>query len=230
MLSTTMTRRLDDAYYSLLEHISVLATLTSSLATLSSTTKQHHEHFSNSTSSLAQIFSTQISSFDKTFGAQADRIGALETRLQEGRARVGKLDLRLERVRSRVEGWERGETEWQGRARRRLRMLWTGMGSLLAIFLAFLLVRHWPRGESSVAPLLTLPPPASGTTSQHLEIGNEVKNTATTSFPTTSSESQGSFSPVSNPPPYTARMSSGAGSSNNYEYDIDALLRLFDEL
>lgn len=217
-----MTRRLDYTYYSLLEHISVLATLTSSLANLSSTTSQRHEQFSKETSSLAQTFSARISGVDRTFGAQAARIGALETRLQEGRIRVGKLDQRLEGVRARVEGWRRSETQWQGRARRRLRMLWAGMGSLLSVFVVLLLVRHWPGGWSSLAPPLTLPPPASDATGQRLHVDDGVKVPAIAS-----SESQ-SFSP-SSPPPHTAPKSSGA-SSNQRDFDNDALLRLFDEL
>lgn len=221
-LSTRMTRRLDYTYYSLLEHISALHTLISSFATLSSATSQHHVHFSDSTSSLAQTFNAQISGFDKTFGAQAERIGALETRLQEERTRVGKLSQRLESVRARVEGWERGETEWQGRARRRLRMLWAGMGALLAIFLVLLLVRHRPRGGSSLAPPLTLPPPASDSTSEGLHIDRGVKNNAIASCSTT-------FESQRSPPPHTARTSAGA-SSNDNSYDHDALLRLFDEL
>lgn len=223
-LSTTTTRRLDYTYYSLLEHISALHTLISSFATLSSATSQHHVHFSDSTSSLADTFNAQISGFDKTFGAQAERIGALETRLQEGRTRVGKLGQRLESVRARVEGWERGETEWQGRARRRLRMLWAGSGALLAIFVVLLLVRHWPRGGSSLAPPLTLPPPASDSTSQGLHLDRGVKNNAIASYPTT-------FESQRSPPPYTtARTSAGARSNDNNNYDHDALLRLFDEL
>lgn len=222
-----MTRRLDYTYYSLLEHTSVLATLTSSLATLSSTTSQHHLYFSISTSSLAHTFSTQISGFDKTFGAQAERISALETRLQEGRTRVGSLGQRLECVRSRVEGWERGEMEWQGRARRRLHMLWAGTGSLLAIFLVLLLIRHWPRRGSSLAPPLTLPAPSSDTINQSLHIDQGVKNTAIASF-----ESQGSFSPATSPPPHPPQTPSSASSNkeNKINHDLDALLRLFDEL
>ncbi|MCJ1429564.1 hypothetical protein MMC29_007479 [Sticta canariensis] len=230
-LSTTTTRRLDYTYYSTLEHLSVLANLTSSLATLSSTISQHQVHFSNSTSSLAQIFRTQISGFDKTFRVQAERISALETRLQEGRTRVGNLNQRLESVRVRVEGWERGEMEWQGRARRRLRMLWAGTGSMLAIFLVFLLIRHWPQGGREVAPPLTLQPPASDTTSPSLHVDDEVKNPAVASFPTTSFESRGGFSPGTSPPPHIARMSSSAiVIRKNVDYDYDALLRLFDEL
>lgn len=188
-------------------------------------------HFSNSTSSLAQTFRTQISSFDKTFGVQAERISALETRLQEGRTRVGKLDQRLESVRARVEGWERGEMEWQGRARRRLRMLWAGTGSILAIFLVLLLIRRWPRGGREVAPPLTLQPSASDTTSPSLHVDHGVQNAAVASFPTTSFESRGGFSPATSPQPHITRMSSSASViRKNVDYDYDALLRLFDEL
>ena len=230
-LSTTTTRRLDYTYYSTLEHLSVLATLTSSLATLSSTISQHQVHFSNLTSSLAQTFRTQISGFDKTFGVQAERIRALETRLQDGRTRVAKLDQRLETVRARVEGWERGEMEWQERARRRLRMLWAGTGSMLAIFLVLLLIRHWPRGRREVAPPLTLPPPASDTPSPSSHVNHGVKNIAVASFPTTSFESRGDFSLATSPPPHFARMSSSTSiMGKNVDHDYDALLRFLDEL
>ncbi|MCJ1469625.1 hypothetical protein MMC07_008260 [Pseudocyphellaria aurata] len=226
-----MTRRLDYTYYSLLQHISVLATLTSSLATLGSTTSQHHEHFSKSTSSLARTFNAQISGFDQTFGAQAERIDALETRLQEGWTRVGELGQRLENVRARVEESERGEREWQGRARRRVRMLWAGMSSLLAIFLVVLLVHHWPRGESSLVPPLTLPP-ACDTKSQDLQIDDVVKNVAIAAFPATIFESQRSLALATSQSPHTAPTSSSASTNEHNQIDDenDAVLRLFDEL
>lgn len=143
-LSASTTRRLDYTYYSLLEHTSHLVTLTSTLSSLASTTSVHSATFLNSTSSLTTSLGTQISGFGTTFAAQESRIGVLEQKLVEGRSRVRVLGTRLEEVRRQVEGWERGEGEWEGRVRWRLRMLWGAVGVAVGFFLVGLVVRHWP--------------------------------------------------------------------------------------
>lgn len=144
-LSTVTTRRLDYTYYSLLEHVSILSTLTSHLSDLASTSASLHTTFHASATTLNTTYTTQITTWAPSFKAQAARIAALEQRLKKSQEQAGALGLRLDGVRGRVKGWERREREWRDRVRMTLRMLWGSVSCFVGVFVVLLVLRCWPR-------------------------------------------------------------------------------------
>jgi hypothetical protein len=88
-------------------------------------------------------FRGQLEEF-KGFDPQVRKIYALEKRMNAGRDKVQALGDRLDAVRKEIEGWERREGEWQARVSRRLRILWTVMGTTMVIFVITYVVQNWP--------------------------------------------------------------------------------------
>lgn len=150
-LSTATTRRLDYTYYSLLEHCSILNTLTSHLSDLASTTASLRSSFHSNTTSLATTSSNQITTSTTSFQAQATRIEALESRLANERKRAEALGQRLEGVKARVKSWEQQEREWRERVRMRLRMLWGSVSCVIGVFFILMVARCWPRAAHEPA-------------------------------------------------------------------------------
>ena len=150
-LSTTTTRRLDYTYYALLSHLSALAATISDLRNLSSSTSVHQQTFATESKEISHEISHQISAFED-FEAQSQRIKALQKRMHSGKQYVEALGARLERVKSKVEGYERTEEEWRDRVSRRLRMLWGCIGTILCLFVVFVIIRHWPKARDGVLP------------------------------------------------------------------------------
>lgn len=146
-LSTTTTRRLDYTYYSLLSSTSSLASAVSSLSSLSTQTSALQTRFTSLSSSLTSEITTQISSSDKSFDAQAGRISQLETRIKEGREKVGRLGERLHGVREKVERSSLQDRESRRIIGMRLKMLWGALGLLIGLLLMLTATRQWRRDK-----------------------------------------------------------------------------------
>ena len=147
-LSTTTTRRLDYTYYSLLSSIASLTSSLSSLSSLSAQTSTLQAHFTSSSSSLTSEITSQIASSNSSVD-QARRISQLENRIKEGRERVGKLGDRLDGVREKVERSSLRDRESRRTIGRRLKMLWGTLGFLIGLFLILAVTRQWRRNGNA---------------------------------------------------------------------------------
>lgn len=167
-LATDITRRLDYTYYNLLEKLSALHVTIDSFQELSDSTALLCSDFQRETATLDQEARKQLEDF-KGFLPQIQKIDALERRMRAGRERVEALGDRLEAVKGEIDGWERREREWQARISRRLRILWTVMGTAMVILVLAIVIQNWPSETPS--------PPSNATTSiavstnQSLEAG-----------------------------------------------------------
>ena len=72
--------------------------------------------------------------------------------MRHGSQQVEALGARLECVKEKVEGFEQMEGEWRDRVSRRLRMLWGCVGTILCLFVALVVVRHWPGVGNELLP------------------------------------------------------------------------------
>lgn len=142
-LSTTATRRLDITYYNLLQTLGTLVSTISSLQELSSSTTRLQQDFQSEANDLEQDTEGQIGGFHE-FGPQQTQIEGLEGLMRQRRQKVEELGKRLEGVRKRVEDWETREREWQAKTNRRLRVLWSGIGILVLLFVALFVFQHLP--------------------------------------------------------------------------------------
>ncbi|KAI9878953.1 MAG: hypothetical protein M1830_010071 [Pleopsidium flavum] len=142
-LSTTATRRLDITYYNLLQTLGTIVTTISSLQELSSSTTRLQQDFQSEADELEQDIVGQIEGFHN-FEAQQTWIEGLEGLMRQKRKKVEELGRRLEGVRKRVEDWETRESQWQAKTSRRLRVLWSGIGVLVLLFVALLIFQHLP--------------------------------------------------------------------------------------
>ena len=88
-----------------------------------------------------------ISSSNKSLDAQAQRVSRLESRIKEGRGKVGRLGERLDGVREKVERSALRDRESRRMIGRRLKMLWGSMGLLLGLLLIVAATRQWRRNE-----------------------------------------------------------------------------------
>ncbi|TKA70348.1 hypothetical protein B0A49_09794 [Cryomyces minteri] len=134
-LSHTVTRRLDDTYYAILERVSILQSTISALYDLSVATKNLHATFRSDAQELETEVTEQIDAFGG-FEQQGQNVKGLDERLKASREKARALSSRLEDARHRVELWEKREGEWQARTSRRLRVMWAIVGGLVALGVA----------------------------------------------------------------------------------------------
>jgi hypothetical protein len=134
--SIATTRRLDDAYYAVLEKLSSLQSTVIGIKELASMSKETNETFKADSRSLINEIESQLDSFGQ-FDEQQRHIERLQNRIQTGRQKVQKLSERVDIVRERVESWERADREWQERTRRRLKVLWI-ITSVLALVIVLM--------------------------------------------------------------------------------------------
>lgn len=142
-VSNSTTRRLDDAYYSVLEKLSVLQGTIVSLRNLSSMTKQVTESFKSESGEIASEVESQIGGF-QNFETQERRILELQERVEKGRQRIQTLDQRVDIVRQRVAGWEKAEGAWQEQARKRLRIIWIVVGVCVGLIIGTMAFQYRP--------------------------------------------------------------------------------------
>ncbi|KAK6221303.1 hypothetical protein LQW54_001401 [Pestalotiopsis sp. IQ-011] len=136
--SITTTRRLDDAYYAVLEKLSTLQSTVASIKELAGMSRETVSAFATESKGLVGEIGSQLDSFGQ-FDEQQKHIEGLQARIQTGRQKVQKLSERVDIVRERVEGWERADREWQERTRRRLKTLWI-ITSVVALVVVLIVV------------------------------------------------------------------------------------------
>jgi hypothetical protein len=137
------TRKLDNTYYSVLEKLSMLQNTITSMKELATMTRTLNEEFKAEAEEIVTDVNTQIDGFEN-FSEQEKRISALAERVKTGRAKIKVLGSRVDIVRDRVEGWERGEIEWQEKTRKRLRILWIVIAVIAAVVLALVAFQYTP--------------------------------------------------------------------------------------
>jgi hypothetical protein len=137
------TRKLDNTYYSVLEKVSMLQNTITSMKELATMTRTLNEEFKTEAEEIVTDVSTQIDGFEN-FTEQEKRISALAERVKSGGAKIKVLGSRVDIVRDRVEGWERGEIEWQEKTRKRLRILWIVIAVIASVVLALVAFQYTP--------------------------------------------------------------------------------------
>lgn len=139
--STSTTRRLDETYYAVLEKMSGLQNTVTALKDLAETSRDIYGSFERDSQGLEHDIVTQLSAVGQ-FNEQQGTIESLQSRITSGRQKIQSLSQRVDTVRERIEGWERGDAEWQEMTRKRLKLIWTVMVVItVAMILLFLGVK-----------------------------------------------------------------------------------------
>ncbi|KAK9421618.1 hypothetical protein SUNI508_05548 [Seiridium unicorne] len=132
--SLATTRRLDDAYYAVLEKLSTLQSTVVGIKELATMSLETNETFKTGSKALVTEIESQLDAFGQ-FDEQQKHIENLQSRIYTGRQKVQQLSERVDIVRERVESWERADREWQERTRRRLKVLWIITSTLVMVML-----------------------------------------------------------------------------------------------
>lgn len=111
-LATETTRRLDFAFYTVLEKAGQLHSTIASLQELSDSSHSLHQKFLADSAGVEKEFQQTIKGFND-FSGQKHDVDELVARLEIARQRSETLSARLEASRRRVELWEAREKEWQ---------------------------------------------------------------------------------------------------------------------
>lgn len=155
--STTTTRRLDDTYYAVLEKLGMLQSTIAAFKELADNSQELNEVFKTESREVAAEVESQLDAFGQ-FDDQQQRIEDLQGRIQTGREKVQALSERVGVVQKRIEGWERADKEWQERTRKRLKVVWLIMSSLVCIVALLFVSAKYGLGSidaSSVSDLAT---------------------------------------------------------------------------
>ncbi|KAK2065857.1 hypothetical protein LY76DRAFT_678915 [Colletotrichum caudatum] len=147
--STATTRRLDEAYYSVLEKKSMLQSTVAAIQELAAASRQLTGKFEEEAEEMARDVAAQLDQFGQ-FGEQEARIGSLQGRVEKGRARIQGLSGRVDAVRRRIEGWENADREWQEKTRKRLRTIWIVMSVVFAVLIVMFVGAHYLGGGAGV--------------------------------------------------------------------------------
>jgi hypothetical protein len=134
-LSNSNTRRLDTTYYSVLEKLSALQNTICSLKELADLARSLDSEFKAEAEIVETEFTSQLDAFEN-FDSQEEMIEDLQKRVEVGRKKIKGLGERVEQVRERVDGWERGEKEWQDKTRKRMRVMWIVGTSIVGVIAA----------------------------------------------------------------------------------------------
>ncbi|KAF2100135.1 hypothetical protein NA57DRAFT_37635, partial [Rhizodiscina lignyota] len=139
--SLSTTRRLDDIYYSILEKVTTLRSTISSLQELSTLTRELHKDFVDESNELQEDIEGQIEAFGN-FEQQKEKVDDLEQRIQKGRERAEKMSERLSKCRDRVALVERLDAEEAEKTSRFYRILWSTLGTFIALIFTIMIVHH----------------------------------------------------------------------------------------
>lgn len=152
--TTTTTRRLDEAYYTVLQKLTTLQNTMVALRDLAQASKATSAGFIAESHSVLFATQAQLDAFGD-FSEQQERVQALQDRVHGGRERIATLSQRVDIVKQRVERWERADREWQERTRRKLKIIWgVVLGSGLVILVLYLGARAYaPEIEGVVEEL-----------------------------------------------------------------------------
>ncbi|EPQ65623.1 Bgt-4217 [Blumeria graminis f. sp. tritici] len=147
--SNTISNRLDDSYYSILDKLSTLQSTVNSLKKLAIMTRELNIDFVAEGEDLIHAANAQLDSFNN-FEDQAIHIKQLKERVESGRERMGILRERVKEVKMRVEGWEKREREQQDQTRKRLRILWGCLSGILVLVFMVRIVPLWMANSSNL--------------------------------------------------------------------------------
>ncbi|KAL0254402.1 hypothetical protein SLS55_009877 [Diplodia seriata] len=132
--SMTTTRRLDDTYYSILEKVAGLHGTIGDLQELSTMTKRLRAEFAGDADELVDEVDGSLDAIGD-FAAQARLLEEFEARIVAGKEKAARLNERLDAARKRVDERERLDEEWRTSVNRRLRIFWSVLAALVALFL-----------------------------------------------------------------------------------------------
>ncbi|PHH77867.1 hypothetical protein CDD82_3311 [Ophiocordyceps australis] len=137
VFSASMTKRLDERYYAVLEKMSMLQNTVAAMKVLAETSRNICDSFDKDTKELHGEIVEQLRAVS-CLDPQEARISELLNRIHQDRSRIKALTDRIDIVRERVEGWERADRAWQENTRRRLKIIWsiTSVATILVIALA----------------------------------------------------------------------------------------------
>ncbi|RYP90574.1 hypothetical protein DL770_003336 [Monosporascus sp. CRB-9-2] len=142
--STATTRRLDDTYYAVLEKLGMLQSTVMAFKELADDSQELNEVFKDEYREVAADIGSQLDGFGQ-FDDQQQRIESLQERVRASRKKVRALSKRVDVVRERIEGWERADKAWQEKTRRRLKVIWLIMSTLLFnLILLFVGAKYGP--------------------------------------------------------------------------------------
>ncbi|KAG6112857.1 hypothetical protein E4U13_004095 [Claviceps humidiphila] len=147
--STTMTKRLDDTYYSVLERMSTLERTITSLQGLAQTSHDICNTFDKQARDLESDIIRQLSAAGR-FDEKQARIAGLQKRIHEARDKIAALASRVDEVQRAVERWEQADKRWQERTRKRLKIIWSATTVFALIVLALVIgVKYASGGNES---------------------------------------------------------------------------------
>ncbi|KJK82991.1 hypothetical protein H634G_01119 [Metarhizium anisopliae BRIP 53293] len=135
--STTMTKRLDDTYYSVLEKMSTLQNTVFALKDLAGNSHDLCESFDKDARDLESDIIRQLSAAGQ-FEEQQRRISSLQKRIHRGRDQIQTLASRVDVVQTRVERWEQADRRWQEKTRKKLKIIWSATTVLALVMIAFI--------------------------------------------------------------------------------------------
>ncbi|XP_014555652.1 hypothetical protein COCVIDRAFT_101998 [Bipolaris victoriae FI3] len=136
--SLKISRRLDDTYYSVLEKISVLQQTIGTLHELSGLTRELHQNFEADTTELVDDVTGQVEAFDN-FETQQEQVIGLEERIKAGKEKADALTARIEQAKEHVDAKAKLEAELQAKNTNCIRIFWSIVGIIAAVFFAFVL-------------------------------------------------------------------------------------------
>lgn len=142
-LSNNTTSRLDNTYYNVLEKLSILHGTIASLRELATLTRQLNNDFIKESTEVVQDIENQLDGFED-FHPQERKIENLEHRIERGREKAHMLGDRVDVVKQKIERWERVESEWQQRTRKRLKFLWAITAVALLLLVGLVAFQYTP--------------------------------------------------------------------------------------
>ncbi len=153
--ATGASRRLDDAYYAVLEKMSMLHNTVAALKDLAETSQGVYESFERDSRRLENEFATKVGAMGH-FQTQQSKIMSLQSRIHDGRGKMKALTDRVDTVRHRIEQWEQADKQWQEKTRKRLKIIWSAM-SVLVVLLIILLwsVSNASSGRGGISKVAT---------------------------------------------------------------------------
>ncbi|EFY92825.1 hypothetical protein MAC_01063 [Metarhizium acridum CQMa 102] len=176
--STTMTKRLDDTYYSVLEKMSTLQNTVFALKDLAEDSHNLCESFDKEARDLESDIIRQLSAAGQ-FEEQQRRISSLQKRIHRGRDQIQTLASRVDVVQTRVERWEQADRRWQEKTRKKLKIIWSVTTVLALVMIAFIVGMNYAnvegqggmRWNASMSP--NVPPWLTTLSSHHSESTEE---------------------------------------------------------
>jgi hypothetical protein len=91
-------------------------------------------NFTSESRALENEIKSQVSVYEQAED-QKKRIQHFQARIHAVRDKVHDLSKRVDAVRERIEGWERADKEWQEKTRRRLKVLWIVISTVVLVLM-----------------------------------------------------------------------------------------------